>query len=311
MKHLRSLSPILFSCALILMMLGCSERSTNAPETLSVSGTIKDEVTSQPVIAAKVTAIDAEKGSPLSETTTDQNGFFEMKNLPRRKLNLLVEASGYSPMSQTAFDPNQPDIQPEKLTITMSSEPCCSGVFTLTVTDRNNAVIAGATVKLWKRGTLLETSQTNASGQVVFDSLCRGEYGIDIIKDGYSHRELGFAINELCEPVSKTAILEPTPCCTGVFNLTVKDINGNAIAGATVKIWKAGAIIKTETTNGSGQISVGSLCGGEYGVDVSKDGYAHRELHFAINTNCDPVTKEVVLEQSPCCTRTFTLTVKD
>jgi len=85
----------------------------------------------------------------------------------------------------------------------VATEPCCSGVLTVSVVDINDDPIKDATVKVYKERTLLETASTDANGKALFDDLCKGEYSASVSKDGYIPREFEFRVNENCEPVSR------------------------------------------------------------------------------------------------------------
>ena len=90
-----------------------------------------------------------------------------------------------------------------------SDSACCTGMLTVTVVDSTATPIAGASVKLWSGGVVKEVLQTDASGKVIFDWLCQGEYGVAILKTGFQTREFDFAINTNCDPYSKTVELFP------------------------------------------------------------------------------------------------------
>jgi len=100
-------------------------------------------------------------------------------------------------------------------------------------------------------------------------------------------------------------------CCDGVLTVIVRDPQNQPILGALVRVWKDGAIHKKTWTDSSGIAVLQDLCGGEYGVDVTKDDWTDREFTFGINENCDPVTKEVTMERLGCCDGVFTLIVRD
>jgi protocatechuate 3,4-dioxygenase beta subunit len=274
----------------------------------SVTVTVRDS-TNTPIAGAKVQL--RRNGKELTYAMTNAQGVVVFDSLCAGTYNLRISKDGFA-----VQEPNVtigPDCGPQSVNIGLAplGQVCCTGVLTVTVKDATGNPIAGATVKLWKAGVLLNTLTTNANGVVSFTQLCKGEYGVDVIKDTMAGREFSFAIGENCEPVSKTITLEPTPCCSGVFTVTVKDGQGNAVAGATVQIKKAGTVIATLTTGVNGQASRDGLCKAEYTYRISKDGLGVAEGTFSIDAGCTPVTKEVTLPASVCCTGVFTLTVKD
>ena len=82
-------------------------------------------------------------------------------------------------------------------------------VLTVTVVDGSSNPIEGAAVKLWKNGAVIQTAQTNAQGVAIIDGICKGEYGVSVLKTGYQTREFQFVIGPDCGPYSKSLTLEP------------------------------------------------------------------------------------------------------
>lgn len=401
MKHMifRSFM-VLFSAALLL---SCSEEATNPPDTVTISGVVQTASTNETVADAKVTALRHENSEELGSSITDADGAFVIAGLPRVTMDIRVEAEGYTPVLLEAMDPQTSLQAMNSLSVKMNTvdSTCCDGVLTVTVKDHLGARMMGALVRIWKNGSKLHQTYTDSLGVAVFTDLCKGAYGVDVIKTGYTEREFMFEINANCDPVNKTVVVEqlaccdgvltlvvrdssnnPVPnaivlvrkgskviedprtdangrivvdglceghynyrisregykviegefdinqscdpvtrevtlvtvpgvCCDGVLTVTVKDPQGQPIDGALVKLWKNGAVLKKVTTNASGVAVFSDLCKGEYGVDVIKEGWTDREFGFAINENCDPVSKTVVMEQLPCCEGVFTLIVRD
>jgi uncharacterized surface anchored protein len=137
---------------------------------------------------------------------------------------------------------------------------------------------------------------TDSDGRIVVDGLCKGEYSYRVSKDGFNVVEGTFAINELCEPVSREATLTTNSvCCSGVLTVNVVDSTNTPIEGATVKLWQNGAVKETTQTNSQGVAVFDGLCKGEYGAGVTKTGFNAREFSFAINVNCEPFTKIIEL----------------
>jgi hypothetical protein len=194
----------------------------------------------------------------------------------------------------------------------ITPQVCCSGVLTVIVRDPQNLPVTGALVRLWKNGNKIRQVLTNASGLAVFDSLCASVYAVDVLKDGWTDREFSFSINESCDPVTKEVTMEQKGCCSGVLTLVVRDAQNNPVAGAKVQVRKGSKELEAPITDANGRIVVDGLCEGEYSYRISKEGFKVLEGVFAINNNCDPVTKEVTLEtNSVCCSGVLTVTVVD
>src|SRR5262245_24694106 len=72
-----------------------------------------------------------------------------------------------------------------------------------------------------------------------------------------------------------SAALAQSQLGTGSISGTVSDSTGAVISGATVTITNTGTgLVRTITTNGSGQFSAPALPVGEYSARVGKTGFA-------------------------------------
>ncbi|MCB2205783.1 carboxypeptidase regulatory-like domain-containing protein [bacterium] len=268
------------------------------------------DANNNPVQNAKVLV---RKGSQVIEDPrTDANGKIIVDGLCKGEYNYRVSKEGYKVVEGVFAINENCDPVTKEVTLESVTPECCSGVLTVTALDPQSQPIAGATVRLWHNGAMLRSAQTNASGIAVFDSLCTGGYGVDVSKDGWTEREFEIGIGENCEPVAKTVVMEQQPCCEGVLTLVVRDGNNNPVQNAKVLVRKGSQVIEDPRTDANGKIIVDGLCKGEYNYRVSKEGYKVVEGEFSINSSCDPVTKEVILEtESVCCSGVLTVTAVD
>lgn len=305
---------VLFAILALLFSWSCSDTTTEAPETVSLSGTILNADDGSPVPGALVSAVRSSDNAKLEETRTNSQGMFSLQGLPKQKIDLSVMASGFEPVLVEAYDPENGGGNVEGLEMalmSLDSGTCCSGQLKVTVKNGENSPLAGVEVRVWKQGNVLRTGTTNAQGVVEFDGLCRGEYGVDLMKEGYRTKEFGFVINENCDPVEKVQTMELAPCCTGVVFLTVKDNSGNPISGAKVQLRQGSKELEVAYTDGDGKAAFDGLCAGSYHFRISKDGYTVREPEFSIGEDCGSVEVTSVLEvkAQPCCSGVLNLTV--
>ncbi|MBN1448795.1 MAG: carboxypeptidase regulatory-like domain-containing protein [Bacteroidetes bacterium] len=304
---------------LALMCVGvfssCSDDEANAPQTATVSGVVRS-TGGKALADANVSVERHSDGRELGRTRTDGTGVFVLRDLPLVLMDLRIEATGFEPLVFESMDPVNAAESMQDLSISLTAvndSVCCNGVLTVTVKDQNGSPVPSAVVRLWKSGNMLQKMFTDASGVAVVTNLCQGEYGVDVTKDGLTEREFTFAINEYCDPYSKTIEMEFLACCSGVFTLVVRDAQNNPVTGAKVQVRKGSKELEAPITNSSGRIVVDGLCAGEYNYRVSKEGYKVVEGPFAIDTNCTPVTKEAMLEITPqvCCSGVLTVIVRD
>jgi hypothetical protein len=184
-----------------------------------------------------------------------------------------------------------------------NADTCCNGrLYVIARDSTTNAVIANATVKLWQGGVLKGTATTNANGAVVFEHVCQGSYGLDVSRDGYTHREgsVTMGCNQIREITYKLLSTHNTECCTASLALRVKDstvADGGWMTGVTVDVKRGNTSVAHGTTNADGRYTAEQLCGHEtYTVTFSKDGFVSRTLTF---TYGDCVRKEETVKLSP------------
>ncbi|MDX9758992.1 MAG: carboxypeptidase regulatory-like domain-containing protein [Bacteroidota bacterium] len=272
---------------------------------LTVKNSTGEKLVDKPVVIKKA-------GQMIADPRTDENGRVRVTDLCPGDYVIRIGIDGYR-VYEAVFTINA-ECGVVELTAVLQGESsgCCDGTLTVTVRDEHNAVVHGAQVRVWKNGAIVHTTFTDANGVAVVTDLCQGKHGVDVLKTGMTPREFLFTIDELCNPVTKDVTMETLGCCSGVFSLILRDATGNPIPGAKVVIKKGGTAIEDPVTNGSGEVVVDGLCRGEYTYRIAKEGYGVVEGSFAINQNCDPVTREAVMQGSGvCCTAVLTVTVTD
>jgi hypothetical protein len=197
-------------------------------------------------------------------------------------------------------------------------DSCCNGRVDIIPRDSaTNAILNGATVKLYKGATLLST-KTTAEGHTVFEGLCIGTYSISIFKDGYKHIEYSFTLtcNQHVE-ITRTLAAEHAAdtCCHGAITIIARDSASNAVLANTgVRLSKGGVNIGTGTTNANGVVGFDGLCEGTYVVNMTRDGYHAREFTVVITCNQHrEVTGKMLHNEgdTTCCNAVMRFRVKD
>ncbi|MFA6232791.1 MAG: carboxypeptidase regulatory-like domain-containing protein [Bacteroidota bacterium] len=312
MKH--SLPRYLILLLAVLTVISCSDDSTNAPATYSISGTVHKAGTGSVVNNADVIAQRHDDGAELGRTVTDSDGAFLLKGLPDEVIDIIIDAEGFAPVLFSSMDPKTDGNALNNMSVQMTvADSCCSGALILTLRNANGELLVNKSVVIKRAGQVIADPRTNEDGKITVDDLCAGEYSIRIAVDGYKVYEAVFVINPACDTVELTAVLqnETSGCCDGVLTVNVKDESGLGVLGAQVRIWRNGAILHQAFTDSAGVAIFTDLCRGEYGADVMKTGMTTREFTFAINEGCGPVTKNIVVESLGCCSGVFTLVVRD
>jgi uncharacterized surface anchored protein len=198
-------------------------------------------------------------------------------------------------------------------------DSCCNGkAFIIPRDSANQAVLEGATVKLWKGNQLVATS-TVANGSALFERLCKGGYSFSILKDGYRGIEGSFELGcndtkEITKYLSGGG--DKDSCCDGRLFVNVRDSATNAaLTGAKVRLWKGGKLFLQAVTTPNGVVGFEDLCSGKYGVDIIREGYNPIEFNVTLACNERVELTKLLLKKeggdSNCCTAKFKFRVKD
>ena len=250
------------------------------------------------------------KDGKLLETIVVEEGKAVFDGLCEGKYGVDIIMEGYVDIEFTVEIPCNETVVVEK---GLEKDDCCDGILKVYPRDKEtNEALTGATVKLWKDGKLLETIVVE-EGKAVFDGLCEGKYGMDIIMEGYHDIEFTVEI-----PCNETVIVEKglekeDDCCNGLIKVVVRNKETNeAIKEAIVKLWQNGEKIGLQYTNEKGNVIFDKLCEGKYAISVAVEGYG--EFEKAVELGCnDTIAVEAELEPDTdtCCTAIMKLIIKD
>lgn len=234
------------------------------------------------------------KGGQLLKTLTMSSEGVTFKDLCKGDYGISINAEGYNGMEfNIGLDCNDTLETFNKVLTPKNSggDTCCKGVLFLALKeDGTDTRISNATVKLWKGNQLLKTGTTNGDGVVKFDGLCPGEYSISMMREGFTGKEFGDIFFECSDTLEfqKTLVKNGnTECCTAALKFRMKDSTEQTyLSGATIKIFKEGALLATITSGDEGWAMKEGLCGHTtYTVVFLKDGYVTQEHHFTF-TDC-------------------------
>ena len=189
-------------------------------------------------------------------------------------------------------EPESDTTKPTTETTTKKKEVTISGY----IKSTSGSKISNASVKLKKNGYTVESTKTNSNGWYSI-SVEKGEYKIQISKDGYETKNVDVTLNK---SDSKNFNLTPIPTYT--VSGTVKDESDNALSGVTVKV-KNGSSVKT---GANGKYSFW-LKNGSYTLTFSKSGYNTKDV--TVKVNGSNTTKDIKLELTPTTTQADKYTV--
>ncbi len=256
----------------------------------------KDSESGEALNGAEVTLW---KDGKVQKSKLSENGFAMFSELCTGNYVVSIGKTGYNSIEFKIELGCNKTVEIEKSLTPKDS--CCKGIIKIHPQDaESGAALNGATVKLWLNGTLLKTA-TVVNGVAGFDGLCEGKYGVDIIATGY--KSIEFAVELGC---NKTVELEKAltkidTCCKGIIKIYPQDSEtGEAINGATVKLWKGGAIYRTATVTNRKAVFDG-LCDETYGVSITASGYKTIEFNVELGCNKTVELEKAMTKVDSCC----------
>jgi 5-hydroxyisourate hydrolase-like protein (transthyretin family) len=253
----------------------------------------------------------------LSEQKTNEEGKFIFRELCKGTYAISFSKEGYTGAEFTVnIDCGDTIICDKTLGLIHPEDTCCNGKLKVLVNNHdNNTALNGSTVKIWKNGQLLAT-KTVENGYVVFEKLCKGLYGLDILKEGFKHIEFQVEIdcNEV-KVIEKALVKNETDtCCDGkIIVYAIDSTSGSKLANATIKLRKGSTIVQTKTSDANGSVAFENVCKGSYNIAMLREGYKTVEFEFNIDCNATLEYHKKMLSNHPeeCCTAVLKLKILD
>ena len=155
------------------------------------------------------------------------------------------------------------------------------GVIKGTVLDNESDTLHGVSVTFVKSETTVGTVTSDADGEFYQSTLSSGDYTLTYNKSSYIDTTLSATLtanNETLKVVTVTQ-LSDTCASTGAISGTIKDAVSNSgvtdvsLSARSGLNTTSGTIVKTATSDSSGNYSLNSMSAGWYTVETSKSGY--------------------------------------
>ena len=169
-------------------------------------------------------------------------------------------------------------------TVTGTLDCCSSGsaIIKGTVEDNASEALSGVSVIYAKSGTASSTVSTVDNGTFSKSSLSSGTYTLTYTKSGFVDASLSATLtadNETLE-VDTVQLFADTSCATtGIISGTINDaVSNSGVANVSLSARSgvdttSGTIVKTTTSDVSGNYSLSSMSTGWYTIQTSKSGY--------------------------------------
>ena len=157
-----------------------------------------------------------------------------------------------------------------------------SGIIKGAVLDNASTALAGVSVTFAKSGITSTLVTTEDNGTYVKTSLSSGNYTLTYSKSGYIDMSQSAELTTDNETLTVATVKQfPDTCAsTGTISGTIQDAVDSSVvvSGVSLSIRSgmnttSGTIIKTATTDSSGNYSLSSMSAGWYTIQFSKTGY--------------------------------------
>ena len=162
-----------------------------------------------------------------------------------------------------------------------SDSPSGSGIINGAVLDNASDALSGVSVTFAKSGTNSSVVTTEDNGTYSKTSLSSGNYTLTYTKSGYLEMSQSAELTADNETLTVATVKQfPDTCAsTGTISGTIKDaVDDTAVSAVSLSVRSginttSGTIIKTATTDSSGNYSLSSMSAGWYTIEFRKTGY--------------------------------------
>ena len=208
---------------------------------------------------------------------------FSLKQLnPFYTLVLILTAFCLSNCSENSEYGEANDYEKGGYSPSGSDSPSGSGIINGAVLDNASDALSGVSVTFAKSGTTSSVVTTEDNGTYSKTSLSSGNYTLTYSKSGYLEMFQSVTLTADNETLEVATVKQfPDTCAsTGTISGTIKDAVNDSVVVSDVSLsirsgmnTTSGTIIKTATTDSSGNYSLSSMSAGWYTIQFSKSGF--------------------------------------
>ena len=173
-----------------------------------------------------------------------------------------------------------------------------TGVIKGTILDNESDELPGVSVAFVKSGETVGTATSDTDGEFYQSSLGSGDYTLTFSKSSYIDTTLSATLSTNTETLKVATVTQLSDTCsTGAISGTINDaVNNSGVSGVTLSARSglnttSGTIVKTATSDSSGNYSLNSMSAGWYTVETSKSGYM-AATNFNVYSCGDNVTSQ-------------------
>ena len=157
-----------------------------------------------------------------------------------------------------------------------------TGVIKGAILDNESDTLSGVSVTFVKSGATVGTVTSDTDGEFYQSSLSSGDYTLTYTKSSYINTTMSATLANNYETLRVATVTQLSDTCssTGAISGTIKDAVSNSgvtdvsLSARSGLNTTSGTIVKTGTTDSSGNYSLNSMSAGWYTVETSKSGYS-------------------------------------
>ncbi|HRP02413.1 MAG TPA: carboxypeptidase-like regulatory domain-containing protein [Candidatus Kapabacteria bacterium] len=253
------------------------------------------------------------KDGKLLTYKMSEHGYVEFHELCAGKYAFSILAEHYIVSEFTQQFSCSDSVEVVQTLLKEKQEDCCNNKIKIWLKNQEGEPLDNIKVRLWQAGKNI-TTKYSENGYVIFDELCKGKYGFDIISDKYKPVEFSYEFTcEESKEVSKT--LEKfgkDTCCEGRIKIWLKNGEGELIKNAKVKMWKNGEYINAKVAE-NGYVVFEGLCEAKYGFSIIAERYKGQEFDYALSCKDNKEFTKVLESTKPdsCYNAAIKIKVKD
>ena len=156
-----------------------------------------------------------------------------------------------------------------------------TGVIKGSILDNESDTLSGVSVTFVKSGATVGTVTSDTDGEFYQSSLGSGDYTLTYTKSSYIDTTMSATLANNYETLRVATVTQLSDTCTstGAISGTIKDAVSNSgvtdvsLSARSGLNTTSGTIVKTATSDSSGNYSLNSMSAGWYTVETSKSGY--------------------------------------
>ena len=238
---------------------------TPVPGPTTVSGTVTNATTTNPVVGAKVILLNG--AVHVDSAVTAANGTYSITGVVAGTYTMNVTAATYTAFTSNNFMINGTPITRNVQLTPLPGPTTVSGI----VTDAaSNAAISGAKIVLVSNGAHVDSVTTIAAGTYVFASVAAGTYSTIASATGYVTRtSANFTVNGAA--VTRNIALTLTPAATTVSGVVTNATTTAMVSGAKVVLIdnSDNARVDSAVTAAAGTYSFTNISASTYTLSVT------------------------------------------